>query len=810
MNSPLQQIVVRAHRRRAAVLAVAALLAVLCLFGVARLSFDADVLRLLPSSGTAVPAFRLLAERFAAGDQLFVMLSAPDGREIAEYRDEVERIVEALRGIPEIATVDAGDAAGRDWTWLAGRQLLLLDPDRLETAIARLRPAGIEPAMRSTRELLALGSADVEAMVRQDPLDLGALLRAQLAAPSGGGMLASPGGYVSADGRHQLVLARPHHPPYDAAFSAALMARLDTLRAGARVRQPAAGEDGLPPLEIAFAGGHRIAVETEGIVKRESVLNSVVSLALILPLLFLAFRSFWLVAFGAVPAAAALLAVFGLMGIAGVTLSAAAAGSAAMLFGLGVDGVVLLYVSHRLALQQGLEGEAAIAATAGPSASMLLGMFTTAASFYGLYFVDFPGMRQLGLIIGHSMVACGLLTLVLVPALLPSRMRAPARRSSWPRLAGWIRIHRTTILAAGALVTVALALAAPGLRVNPSLERLRSQTPGVAVEREITSRFALPGEAMSIVQEGTDLDPLLERNRAVVDAVKAAVPGVQIQAASLMLPPRQAQEAARRRIRDAALDPAVIAASVRRSAETLGFQPGAFEPFLERLPALLDPPPVTLEEYSAHGFGDMLDRLAVRAGGGWTLASYVFPHDDGEVERVLAAAAAVPGVQTTSVRLVNEELSRRFLPEFLKGLAIGSFVVVLMIAWTFRDWRLSLLALVPTALGLTWSAGLLALARVELDLFAIFTVVTFVGIGIDYGIHMVHRYREHGRAELAVADLAPVIVVAGAITLIGYGTLVTSSYPPLQSMGAVSMVSVVTLVASSVLVLPALLVREDA
>ena len=39
----------------------------------------------------------------------------------------------------------------------------------------------------------------------------------------------------------------------------------------------------------------------------------------------------------------------------------------------------------------------------------------------------------------------------------------------------------------------------------------------------------------------------------------------------------------------------------------------------------------------------------------------------------------------------------------------------------------------------------------------------------------------------------------------GYGTLVTSSYPPLQSMGAVSLVSVVTLVVASVLVLPALL-----
>ena len=89
------------------------------------------------------------------------------------------------------------------------------------------------------------------------------------------------------------------------------------------------------------------------------------------------------------------------------------------------------------------------------------------------------------------------------------------------------------------------------------------------------------------------------------------------------------------------------------------------------------------------------------------------------------------------------------------------------------------------------------MSGVSLDLFAVFAVVTFVGIGIDYGIHLVHRYQDNGDAHEAVAHLAPVIVVAGLITLFGYGTLITSSYPPLRSMGIVSVVSVITLVAAS-------------
>ncbi len=148
------------------------------------------------------------------------------------------------------------------------------------------------------------------------------------------------------------------------------------------------------------------------------------------------------------------------------------------------------------------------------------------------------------------------------------------------------------------------------------------------------------------------------------------------------------------------------------------------------------------------------------------------------------------------------------MPQFLKGLGIGTALVVLLVIGAFRDWRLSGYALLPTAVGLTWAAGALALAGVELDLFAVFAVVTFVGIGVDYGIHLVHRYHERGDAVHTTAELAPVILSAAGITLGGYGTLIWSSYPPLRSIGIVSAASTVALAVASVLLLPALLMSE--
>ena len=205
---------------------------------------------------------------------------------------------------------------------------------------------------------------------------------------------------------------------------------------------------------------------------------------------------------GPLPSALSLIVVLGIFGFTGATLSAAATGSAAMLFGLGVDGVVLLYVSHRLALARGLDPRAAVQAIAEPSKSMLLGMWTTAATFYGLMFVDFPSLQELGRLVGHSMVVCGLATLFLVPATLPRRPRTVQRALVLPGLATWIVRHRTAIIAGSIAATVLLGVAAARIRVNPTLERLRSVTDAAALEARIGSTFGLPGDVSVIVMQG--------------------------------------------------------------------------------------------------------------------------------------------------------------------------------------------------------------------------------------------------------------------------------------------------------------------
>ena len=310
-----------------------------------------------------------------------------------------------------------------------------------------------------------------------------------------------------------------------------------------------------------------------------------------------------------------------------------------------------------------------------------------------------------------------------------------------------------------------------------------------------------------MLAEGPTLEPLLETNERLARRLGAELPKMAMQPPTRMLPSAASQARTIAHIQEMQVSPARVRVALERARIDGDFTPGAFDPFVARLPRILDPAErLSYDGYVAHGLGDLIDRVIVRDGGAWTLATYVFPANADEASRVQRIVDEVdPAQSLTGLTLVNRELARSFLPQFLKGLTIGTLIVIVLVVAAFRNWQLSMFALLPTAIGLIWAAGALAIAGVELDLFAVFAVVTFVGIGVDYGIHLVHRFQERGDAERATSELAPVILVAAAITMAGYGTLVWSSYPPLRSIGIVSAVSVVTLAAASVLVLPALL-----
>ena len=150
-------------------------------------------------------------------------------------------------------------------------------------------------------------------------------------------------------------------------------------------------------------------------------------------------------------------------------------------------------------------------------------------------------------------------------------------------------------------MTVLLAAAATRLRINPTLDQLRSVTPGAALLQRIGPMFGLPDDVYVVVASGATFEELLESNERLRADLARALPGVTVQAPTALLPSQAAQGRRRAQVRQAGFRrrPQPLRSWTAEASE--GFKPGSFDPFLERLPALLEPGDLTYDGYVAHG-----------------------------------------------------------------------------------------------------------------------------------------------------------------------------------------------------------------
>ena len=106
--------------------------------------------------------------------------------------------------------------------------------------------------------------------------------------------------------------------------------------------------------------------------------------------------------------------------------------------------------------------------------------------------------------------------------------------------------------------------------------------------------------------------------------------------------------------------------------------------------------------------------------------------------------------------------------------------------------------------------GAMVALSLTMNFFNIFVTTMIIGIGVDYGIHMMHRYREAREAsieelETGLVETGKAVVLAALSTTVGFGALSLSSYPGLRSMGIVAILGAISTATVAITLLPAYL-----
>jgi len=246
------------------------------------------------------------------------------------------------------------------------------------------------------------------------------------------------------------------------------------------------------------------------------------------------------------------------------------------------------------------------------------------------------------------------------------------------------------------------------------------------------------------------------------------------------------------------LGPGVIADSVEAFQRNLF---GDLRGILEFLKAQRAEPPVT--------FQLLPEEVAVRSIGktGKILLRIYPKHNVWERENLTPFVAELqqvdPDVIGTPIMVYyhTEALKRAY--ESSGRYALAAIVILLLLH--FRAVGTTCLALFPKLVGVLWMLGLMAYYHVMFNPANFMALPLILGIGLIFGVHVVHRLLHDPQSGVFSHSTGPAIALSAMTTMIGFGTLMLARHQGIASLGFLMTVGVGANLVTSLIFLPAVM-----
>ncbi len=136
-------------------------------------------------------------------------------------------------------------------------------------------------------------------------------------------------------------------------------------------------------------------------------------------------------------------------------------------------------------------------------------------------------------------------------------------------------------------------------------------------------------------------------------------------------------------------------------------------------------------------------------------------------------------------------------------LAIIAVFLVLLI--DFRSLKYALVGMVPLIFGAIWMMGIMEISGLKFTMMNILAVPLIIGIGIDDGVHILHRWKIEKNLDIVYRSTGKAILLTSLTTMLGFGSLWFATYRGLGSMGIALFIGVGTCFLATLFIIPAIL-----
>ncbi len=170
-----------------------------------------------------------------------------------------------------------------------------------------------------------------------------------------------------------------------------------------------------------------------------------------------------------------------------------------------------------------------------------------------------------------------------------------------------------------------------------------------------------------------------------------------------------------------------------------------------------------------------------------------------DLERVSHKATGMPPIFRALMKIMGKDG---------RNAVILTIFVVFILLWSdFRKVRYALIAMIPLATGLVWMVGIMYLLGMKLTVINIMVLPLILGIGIDDGVYVLHRWLMEGKGSLSqvFSSTGKAILLTSLTDMLAFGSLIFSIYRGFAGFGGAMFIGVATCFVTTVLILSPIL-----
>jgi len=558
---------------------------------------------------------------------------------------------------------------------------------------------------------------------------------------------------------------------------------------------------------IHVAGGPAVNAEMTTSMKGDLVKLIPFVLLVLALVLYLSLRT---VAGVILPLAVVLLTVIwtaGLMAWLGIPMAMISTTLPIMLIAIGVADAIHILTDYYAGLRGGEEKRSAIRTVVKHiGMAIVLTSITTLVGFLSLGTSPVQQVMQFGLFVGFGVMAALVITLTLIPAALElgrgpkitprktTKKTLSTRGLAW--LSNFVVKRRKALLVIGSILFVLAAVGSTRLAVETNTLRFFRPETSIRQATEVVDSSFGGSESLSVIVNGDIKSPDVLNGMLAFQDWASALPEVGY-TASVADYITQINEA----LRDNDPLERVIPETRNAVAQEILLYEMSSDPsdFARVVNYNYEQARIVLrmESLSSSELGALVQQVedeAVRSA-------------DGQFD-----------VEVTGSTYLFKVLTDLLVSGQILSLIVSLLGVALVVGLIFRSVRFGLLSMIPLGFTITLNFGIMGWLNIPLDTATTMLASIAIGIGVDYTVHFLSKYRRELRAgSTSHAAVGETIQTTGraisynvVAVAAGFAVLLFSSFGPIATLGALVALSMGVSGLAALTLLPAALMATEA